>query len=75
MIPPNASNGRLIKVYMIRITTMVPIGSAAVVPLDIATILRIEITTNDGPKYNIPDRITLFSWKIRKWISKERRKY
>ena len=44
---------------------MVPIGNAAVVPLDIATIFRIEIMTNDGPKYRIPDKITLLSCKYK----------
>lgn len=62
--PPKASNGIPTQGHTRRITVMVPNGSAAVAPKPVATILRMSTVTSNGPRYRIPARRTLHSWKL-----------
>lgn len=63
-IPPNARSGAVINVCISNITTMVPKGKAAVDPYDIATVVRIDRTSKNGPIKRIPVRRTLLSCNI-----------
>lgn len=76
IIPPKASNGMATSVYKSKITTIVPSGRAAVAPNDMATIFRINTVKNNGPRYRIPVKRTLFSHPVlENWQWKEAVQY